>query len=89
MTAELSSGEWGTDGTATVTTCINIPSNTSTPYECRRIVNGAKAGSFAIYNVDNIGADVPASPICILTWTVAKVNDKYEVTWIDFDVCEA
>ena len=45
----LSSGTWGTDGTAMVRSCIKIASNTALPYECRETINGAKEGSFTLY----------------------------------------
>lgn len=45
----LSSGSWGTDGTAMVRSCIKIASNTALPYECRETNNGAEKGDFTLY----------------------------------------
>lgn len=88
--ASLASGEWGDAGNAIVTVCVNIPSNTDYPFECRTTTNGATAGSFMLFNSAKI-ADAPADvtgTICTLTWVIAKANDSYEATWSDTSACE-
>ena len=68
--ATLSSGDWGTTGTSTISVCIPIPSNTEKPFECRVTTNGAKVGTFIMFNATKIlAAPADASDvICTLTW---------------------
>ena len=88
--ATLVSGEWGAAGSAIVTVCVPVPSNTDYPFECRTTTNGSTAGSFILFNSAKI-ADAPTdvtSTICTIAWTIAKANDSYEATFPDMSACE-
>ena len=53
--------------------------------------NGAKVGSFIMFNATKIlAAPADASDlICTLTWTVAKASDEWEGTFVDKTACDS